>query len=225
MSSSSSAVRDRRAERAMDLNAGARESIARSWSSTLPELQGVTPAAMDPARVEAAMREGYATGHAAGFEDGRAAGFAAGEAAAMAAVEDGRRRMLAALESLASQLDRVAAAEAAVRAEFTASAVDAALSIAESVVARELAVAGDPGRDAILRAFAVAPTDASAATVRLHPDDAATLGDTDRLVPGVAITVVPDPSVEPGGCELTVGNTTVDASVSAALARVREVLS
>ena len=196
-----------------------------SWSSTLPELHGITPAAMDPARVEAAMREGYTTGHAAGFEDGRAAGFAAGEAAAMEATEEGRRRLFAAAGALANQLDRVAAAEVALRESFAAATVDAAIAIAAAVLGRELSVLADPGREAILRAFAVAPTEASTATVRLHPSDARLLDDADSIVPGVAITVVPDPAVEPGGCELTVGDTTVDATVSAALARVREVLA
>lgn len=196
-----------------------------SWSNTLPELAGVTPAAMDPARIEAAMRAGYAAGHEAGQHDGYAAGYAAGQEAGRAALDGACRRLSAALSALNAQLDRLDAAQAANRAAFEAASVDTALTIAEAILERELAVAADPGRDAIVRALAAAPVGAASASVRLHPVDAEHLGTIHDLAPGVDVTVVADPAVEPGGCHLSIADTHVDATVSAALARVREVLA
>lgn len=195
------------------------------WSSALPELGGITRAAMDPARIEAAMRDGYAAGHAAGHTDGYAAGYAAGEAAARADLAEDRRRLEAACISLGAQLRTLADAEDRIRAAYEASTVDAAIAIAEAVLGREVAASANPGREAILRAFAVAPGDAASASVRLHPADAARLGSLDDVLTGVCVEVVPDGRVEPGGCILQLGDTSVDATVGAALGRVREVLS
>lgn len=205
-----------------------------SWSSTLPELGSLSPEAVDPTRIEEAVREGYEAGHAAGREDGWASGYADGHARGYAEArasldeerERLRRRLAAAVATVDAELGKLAEAEAAVRAAFEAAALDAALQIAEAVLRRELAVCRDPGRDALRRAFSVAPTRAvEDAAARLHPDDVAVLGDVSDLVPGVRVTVVADPEVEPGGCLLQLGDTSIDASLRAALERVREELA
>lgn len=201
-----------------------RREVRGDWGSTLPELAGVTTAAMDPSRIEEAMREGYSKGLAAGRADGYEAGYAEGERAGLAALEQDRRNLASALALLGHQLGQLGAAEEALRASFDQAVVDTAMAIAEAIVARELTTASDPGREAILRAFAVAPTSVDTATVRLHPVDADRLGDVTDVARAARLTVVPDPSVEPGGCILQLGDTAVDATIGAALARVREVL-
>src|SRR5205823_3826461 len=95
----------------------------------------------------------------------------------------------------------------------------AALSIAEAVIGRELAVTADPGADAIARALAFAPE--GDAVVHLNPADVHTLG---AIECGRDIAVVPDPSVERGGCLLEIGACHIDAQLSTALDRVRETL-
>jgi flagellar assembly protein FliH len=197
----------------------------RTWGETLPELDGITADHMDPARIEAAMRDGYATGHAAGYEDGRTAGYSAGEAAGRATLEHERHRFVSALQAVGDQLRLLAESEAAVRANFEAAVVETALAVAEAILGRELAVNADPGRDAIARALAVAPSGAAKATVRLHPDDAARLGDLDLIAPGLEVGIVADHSVAPGDCILTMGDTSVDAGVATALERVRKALA
>jgi len=197
---------------------------AASWGASLPELAGVSPRAMDPGRVEAAVRDGYAAGLAAGREDGYAAGHQAGVEAARGAVDAEWARLAGAVAAVGRRLEELAGVDAAVRRAFEAHVVDAALLLAEAILDRELAVAADPGRDALVRALAVAPAGIASATVRLHPDDAARLGPVEDLAPGVELAVVADPAVEPGGCLLQCGDTAVDASVRAALERVAGVL-
>ncbi len=58
------------------------------------------------------------------------------------------------------------------------------------------------------------------ATVRLHPDDLARMQvPAEELAPGRALHFVADTTVEPGGCVLESGATTVDASIGPALDR------
>ncbi len=68
----------------------------------------------------------------------------------------------------------------------------------------------------------------AAVVVRLNPDDAALLAgsadDLAALSPTATLELVADPAVERGGCLADVGDRTVDAQLSSALARVREVL-
>jgi flagellar assembly protein FliH len=200
-------------------------TIADDWGSSLPELAGVTTAAMDPTRIEEAMREGYATGHAAGMADGYAAGVQQGEADGLARLEQDRRNLESALADLRQQLARLGEAETEIRAAFDLAVASTAFLMAEAIIGRELAVAADPGRDAIVRAFAVAPSAVATAVVRLHPSDVGRLGDISDIAPDVTLTVVPDPAIAAGSCILVMGDTTVDATIGAALQRVREVLA
>jgi flagellar assembly protein FliH len=142
----------------------------------------------------------------------------------VSALDEDRRHLQAVLLALRDRLHRVDQRADEVRAEFEGAVVDAALAIAAAVLDRELAQDRDHGADAIRRALAAVPNQAGAATVRLHPVDAAHLGPIGDIAPGTTLTTVPDPEVARGGCVLQLGPTTVDASIAAALERVREVL-
>lgn len=179
-------------------------------------------ARLDPARLEAAVAEGRAAGFDAGFRAGHEAGLEAARAEQERVASDHRAR-------LASVLDAADAAVAAAMARLgeamdagARATVDAAFSIAEAIVGRELATATDRGRDAVARALALAPEGVEV-SLRLHPDDAGDLG-ADDLLDGRAVTVVADPSVRPGDCVGEAGWTTIDARIGAALDRVRAVL-
>lgn len=168
-------------------------------------------------------RQAFVDGHRAGFEEGRAEGRARGASEAQA--------------ELAAQIDALAysighAADAAVGAVGRQDAVtghsviELALQIAELVLGRELAVAEDPGRDALVRALAAAP-DRGEVVARLHPDDAAVVerrGSLTEVAGARAVTLVPDPAVGRGGCVLDVGGSRIDARMDAAIERVRAVL-
>lgn len=171
--------------------------------------RGAAPAAVAQAR---AAEIGRAEGFEVGFDEGRRAGVAGGRA-------DVER----VLGAVSDAIDRLERRDAASLAEVGPQAVELALAIAEAVIGRELAVAEYPGADAIVRALALAP-DRGPVLARLHPADAATVGDAGALVPGRELEVVADPSVEPGGCLLEVGPARIDAQIGAAVQRVRDEL-
>jgi flagellar assembly protein FliH len=105
-------------------------------------------------------------------------------------------------------------------------ALDLALQIAEEVLQRELAVAHEPGLDAIRRALA--PLDRRAeVTVRMHPADRAALDESvlEQLAgEGRAVTLVDDPGLSRGDAVAETDHSLVDATIAGAMTRVREVL-
>lgn len=170
---------------------------------------------LDPAVVQRAVEEGRQAGFDAGYHGGLA------KAAAEAAEREVRRdaevgRVVAALALAAAAFaDRQVAQLSEVQDEV----VDAALAIAEAILEREVSVATAPGRDAIVRALALAPE--GDAVVHMHPSDIDSLG---TIECGRDLTIVADATIEPGGCVLEVGACRVDTQLSAALARVRKAL-
>lgn len=173
--------------------------------------------------------EGLATGHAEGFEAGFAEGRAAGHAeGAQAAVAEAQRQVEAHLAATLSALDSVAAdlagREATTFAQVESVAVDLAVTLAEAILGREVAVATDPGREALARALSLAP-ESGDLVAHLHPDDLAPLGDVEDLAPGRELRLVPDASVGRGGAVVTAGAARIDARISTALERVRQELA
>lgn len=199
-------------------------SSSTSWSGSLPDVGSFGAGTFDPARVEEAVRDGYRTGFEAGRADGAAAAAAAAHEQAVAALADDRRQAAALLLALRDQVHRLADVEAEVRAGFEVAVVDAAVVLAEAIIGRELALAHDPGRDAIRRALAVAPAGCDAVVVRLHPDDHACLGPLGDLALGREVTVVADATIDRGGCRASVGAMDIDATIADALDRARAVL-
>jgi flagellar assembly protein FliH len=178
---------------------------------------------------EQVLRAARAQGYAAGWAEGRRR--------AAEQVEDDRveRLRLAEQDRLDTQVARDKALVALARAtddfheqlatsddELTTHAVTLALEIAEAVVGRELAISADPGADAVRRALRkVSPT--ATVTVHLHPDDRAALDLT--VLGDRRVSLVDDPGLARGDAVLKTDTGIVDATIGAALARVREVLA
>lgn len=101
--------------------------------------------------------------------------------------------------------------------------VRAAFDLATTLLGRELELANSPVYDAIRRALAVLPADVPA-TLSLNPVDVDALGAVGEISGGRSVRIVADPDVEPGSCVADGGSTHVDASLAAAIERVREVL-
>jgi flagellar assembly protein FliH len=192
---------------------------------TDPHLQDVVDRARRTA-VAAGRAEGHAEGYAAGLAAAaeQAQRTAAQVRAESEAAERQRDAHLArAVELLLTAAQAFRSREQVVLAEIEDTVVELALSIARTVLDREIAASADPGADAIARALALAPDDC-AVTVRLHPGDVTALGDLSGVVQGRELVVVADPAVEPGGCVAEAAGRQVDTQVGPALARVAAVL-
>jgi flagellar assembly protein FliH len=192
---------------------------------TDPHLQSV----VDRARL-AAVAAGRAEGHAEGYAEGLAAAAAQAQrtatqvrAGSEAAERQRDAHLTRAVELLLTAADAFRTTEQVVLAEIEDTVVELALSIARTVLDRELAASADPGADAIARALALAPDDCPV-TVRLHPDDVLALGELSHAVPSRKVVVIADPAVELGGCVAEAAGRQVDAQVGPALARVAVVL-
>ena len=193
---------------------------------TDPLLEGVVERARQAA-VEQGRREGHAEGYAAGLS---AAAVAASRTAAVA--EAGRvlleqqreEQVQSAVQVLTTAAEAFRRAEQVTLAEVEDVVAELAVSIARAVLAREVRLSHDPGADAVARALALAPEDCPM-TVRLHPDDAATLGDLTAVTSGRSVVVVEDPTVERGGCVAEGAGRHIDAQLGPALARVAAVLA
>lgn len=173
----------------------------------------------------AARAQGYASGWAEGRRAAERAALAEAEqyvvqrAAERAAEAAEHEQAVAALRLAAQRLD---AATAKVCSAVETHAVEISLQLAEAVLGRELALAEQPAADAMRRALELMPS-GTAVTVRLHPADRDGL-DLAAFADH-CVTVVADPTLRRGDALVETDVTVVDATVDAALARVREVLS
>lgn len=192
---------------------------------TDPHLQEVVATARRQA-VEQGAAEGHRAGYAAGMALAAAEAAVAAEHAAQDAAADQARRtsqLRNATALLATAAEEFRQRDATALAEIEGVVADLALGIARAVLDRELLVTENPGRDAITRALSLAPRDCPA-TLRLHPRDAADVGDLEALGAGRHLVVVADPTIEPGGCVVDAAGRQVDTQIGPALKRVAAVL-
>lgn len=178
----------------------------------------------DAAERAAARRRGFSEGHAEGYR----AGLAAAQEEQRRADEDRRAREAAAAAQVASALEALDAARAALddRArELTAAAEEhvlrCAVELAELLVAGDLADGGTAAAVAVRRALLAADPD-DIRTVRLHPADLHALGDAVTTLAGIAL--VADDAVGRGGAVVTLDHGFVDARLASALDRARRAL-
>ena len=155
-----------------------------------------------------------------GYDDGYAEGLAAAVADAAGIREEEVRRATAALSALSRAVAAAEEAERTMRAEIQAAAPKLAFALVEALLGRELALATNPGREAVARVLAL-DEGMQPATVRMNPTDIAAFGEDDL---GRVVSVVADPAVEPGGAVVEIGRATLDAQLGPAVERVREIL-
>lgn len=172
---------------------------------------------------EQAKYAGRAQGYANGWAEGRRAAedqarADAAAAAARRALDDRLRQdehdqAVAALRQAAAQLH---AAAAAICATVEGQATDLAMRLVAELLGRELAVATQPGADAVRRALRLLP-DEALVSVRLHPCDLGQAA-TELCPPGTRI--IADPSLSRGDAVVESEQGVVDARLSTALERV-----
>jgi len=156
----------------------------------------------------------------AGYEDGRRRAAEEARAAAERAAAELEARIGAGLAFLENAALLVRAQMSEELDQLAKGATVLAMSLTETVLQREVALAANPGAEAIARALALVPGDAPA-VVRCNPADLELLGPATRA----SLILEPDPEVVRGGCVLDTGATLVDARIETALARVRAVLA
>ncbi len=206
-------------------------------TSALPQQVRTQSAYSLTERIEEAKQSAYDEGYRKGFDD------------ALSSIEADRlyatRKLVEVLENSASML---AESRHEVMTASSREIVDLACKIAEAILLRELAVSNNPGREALERALSIVP-EGSDLVVHMHPDDIAELGDLNKLsgegsvgadslgvgnsgegilggglLAGGSLEIVPDSSVERGGCVVQTGSCRIDAQWSAALQRVTDLL-
>ncbi len=171
----------------------------------------------------AARARGYATGWAEGRQAAGTELRAATDAlearhhAEEQRREDEHRLAVAALARAAAQLE---ATLAEVCTQVESRAAEVALALTEELVGHELAVAETPGIDAVRRALALVPGE-PVTRVRVSTEDPITAEMT--AVAG-SVVVIADPSLSRGDAIVETAEGVVDARISSALERVREVL-
>lgn len=157
------------------------------------------------------------------FEDGYALGLAEAQVEIERMKKEDLRRVSSAVSALERAVSELVADADNLRREMQASASRLAFAIVEQLFSRELQLAVNPGRDAIIRTLALDESTAPV-TVRLNPEDFATLGEVGDIGLNRQITVIADPLIAPGGAVAETGSTTLDGQLSTALERVREIL-
>jgi flagellar assembly protein FliH len=196
---------------------GARELRRLTHTAVVPttyENRGPQLESMEFERA-AAARQGYEEGYAEGLE--RAVADLARKSA-----EESQRAALA----LAALSQAVCAAQASahkVRTEVQEAAPKLAFELLETLFAREVSLAVNPGYEAIARVMSL-DKGHDPVTVWMHPVDIESLGELTDIGLGREVNVVADPSVERGGAMVEVGRATLDGQLSSALDRVRQVL-
>ncbi|WP_164703195.1 FliH/SctL family protein [Modestobacter sp. KNN46-3] len=173
-----------------------------------------------------ARREGWAAGHAEGLVAAEQVVRAAEQAAEERLAEvqaRWERRLASATAAMGAAAERLDGTAAPVVDELRDNILDAVVILVGDLFGRELAVAAEPGLDALRRAMTLCPDDVPV-VVRLHPDDLAEVPAEALAQLPASVTVRGDDAVERAGAVAEAGAQRVDAQLSAALDRVREVL-
>ncbi len=175
---------------------------------------------------EQAQAAAHAQGYARGWAEGRrAAEQQAAEQRAALLVAERRAEELraaeheAAVAGLTAAAARLDQAVAQVCAQVEGGALELAAQLTEAVVGHELAVAENPGLDAVRRALSLAGGE-PLVRVRVRPEDHS----PELAEVAGAATVVADPTLARGDALLDTVAGVVDARVSPAVARVTELL-
>jgi flagellar assembly protein FliH len=222
------------------------EVPARAWSPA--ELTAVAPAAgteqvsapvalfelaavrdVPESLLAPARRVAESAGYTAGWQQGMAAASAAAEQEAArnhqqqrAILDHAREQVATAIAALRGAAADLAAREAAAARDLEQLVLDTAFGIAEALTGAHLADDEQRGAAAVRRVLDLAPAEGTV-IVRLSAADHAVVDRDPAARAGV--TLVADATLQPGDARASIGATTIDARLSAALERVRSALT
>jgi flagellar assembly protein FliH len=183
------------------------------------------PQAFDPAAIRVALNPAEAAEQARllAFEKGYNDGLEQARRDVELATEEANKAVRRSLAALAQAADGFDERQALAIADVEDAIVAAAFEIARAVVQHELNAMTEPGAEAIARAMQLAPTRGEL-YVRMNPQDVETLNTTNFSSTTREVHIVPDQTIELGGCIVDAGETQIDARFSAVFANVRTAL-
>jgi len=151
-----------------------------------------------------------------GYEDGLRDGIAQGVAQARREMEQREREQVAALAQRADALLGTMTAQLALLQQgFADEVVSLAVAIARSAVGSALSLRPDRVIPVVTEALEALADEQGRPVVRLHPDDAALLGEAlGPLLAARGAQLVPDEAVPAGGCVAETPRASVDATLA-----------
>jgi flagellar assembly protein FliH len=136
-------------------------------------------------------------------------GYAQGERAGL---EAGGKRAEAMLRRVAQTLEDLAGLRTTLMQQSERQMVQLSLTLARRIVGREMSL--DPELIAAMAHVAITKLGTSnPATIRLHPEDYTIVAREGERWAGAQVTVVPDPSIQRGGCLVESDFGSIDASL------------
>ncbi|MBU3737384.1 MAG: flagellar assembly protein FliH [Rhodoferax sp.] len=161
----------------------------------------------DRGRLDAARNQGFADGFAQGLAQAR---LEAEQQFQHYVAEHGQsvgRRFGQLFEAAGQQIEQA-------EERLAQGILDVACELARQVIRRELTVNPNGVLPVAREALGMLMADARSAVVRLNPQDHAVLEETVRTeFPALALTLVADPAVTPGGCVVESAGTVVDGTL------------
>lgn len=162
-------------------------------------------------RDEAARQEGYAQGFALGMEQGRAQTLAAAEQKVSDHLQgqgkEAALRFAGLIESAEEQLGQS-------QQVMAQGVLELACALAKQVLRQELSVNPNVLQPVIREALSVLAVDTKSAVVRLHPQDLDMLREAlETEFAGMALALVGDAAIKPGGCMVASSGTVVDGTL------------
>jgi len=195
------------------------EAMAAESATTLAKAKQEAAALLRKAETDVMVLQAEA--QARGFDEGYQQGIAEGTALGQQMIQNGIEAVQAMLVSVQNERTHLL-----LQAEHEAATL--ALAIAEKIVAK----IGQEQRDMIVHTVNRALNELTITgpfLLRVHPDDAAYFNQTwegvDSNGEAYVWKLVPDAKIEPGGCILTCGSSTVDARLSTQLKSIVNGLS
>ena len=158
---------------------------------------------MAPSRIQQLHREAYDEGFACGKQEGRAAG---------------REELSARIERLEQLMSALARPFEALDQEVEEKLVALSLAVARQLVRRELIT--DPKQivATVREAVTALPETGRSIQLHLHPEDAELVRELMPMPEGEnAWTILEDPTISRGGCQVTTDVSRVDATLEARL--------
>ena len=162
-------------------------------------------------RDESSRREGYALGFEQGFEQGRAQAMAEGERKvsdyAQGQGKEAAQRFARLIASAEQQLGDS-------QQVMAKGVLELACALARQVLRHELSVNPNVLQPVIREALSVLAVDIKTATVRLHPQDLDVLQQVlANEFSGMALSLIADAAIEPGGCVVASAGTVIDGTL------------